>query len=606
MPRRDDRGPASDSAYASADLYRFSHASPRSHLSHFMKPTWRVYRPMGFDELELTAASYWPADRRKLVFQIQHDGAVDLAQHRLVFNFRIPSRTIPEYSNSAHPLYSSIPDNFSLAQPRLAHAAHLIRRLVVRDNTGSVVLDQDQLNVWNSARRWLDVPGSEPSARYGSTQTTHAGSGCDQPVHNNSLFNGWDTTNTPQAIAEQFSEDGLRIVMRLQHPLFGRDSPLLLNPGTLTIEIFLEQPATALTTQAPLPATDSLICAPNGPLQRLALNGRWLRTQSWPSLADTNSTFASVVDIHNRTHYELLSARLHVLTGTLSDDFKETAAGRLRSGVSHAIVGYKMALFDVPTTEIDTTLRFGERTANVRRALVVPRWMSNISDMAVDSFAFPACAINNVQWRYRGAYFPAEPLATQDEIYEATAAEADPDQHGNLRLTRTEMLGARSVLRSSYGAAPDYYAEPYLYWSAPRAFMLAHSFQDDASEADSAESATRAEGLSVLPTAPLELRIRRATATAAWPNAGTSAAEGGAAVHYRTNVGADRYLPAQNQRGSLVSGDTSVPVPLSDVVVSPAFYRNTAVAGDTLRYTMFLDCTIRITQLPGGRILAEI
>lgn len=605
MPRRDARGPASESAFASADLYRFSHAAPRSHVSHFMKPTWRVYRPMGFDEIALTAASYWPADRRKLVFQVQHDGAVDFAQHRLVFNFRIPSQAIPEYSSAQHPLYNLIPATFSVAQPRLAHAAHLIRRLVVRDNTGSVVLDQDGLNVWNSARRWLDVPGEEPRASYGGSAATSAGAGSEQPV-NASMFNGWDTTTHAQAIAEQYSEDGLRVVMRLQHPFFAHDAPLLLNPGVLTIEIYLEDPATALTTQAPVPSFDAMQCAPQGPVQRVNITGLWLRTQCWPSLDDPASGYSGVVDLHNHTHYELLSARLHVLTGILSDDFKSAAADRLRSGVSHSIVGYKSVHFDVPPTEIDTTLRFGERTANVRRVIVVPRWLSNLGDMAVDSFAFHACAINNVQWRYRGSYYPAEPLASQDEIYEATASEADADQRGTLRLTRTDMLGARAYLRATNGAAASYSSTPYLYWAAPRAFMLVHSFQDDAAETDSAESATRAEGLSILPTSPLELRIRRATAVASWPNAGTASAEGGFALQYRTNVGASRYLTAQNNRGSLVSGDTVTAVPMADVAFNPLYYRNSAVANDTLRYTMFLDSTIRITQLPGGRILAEI
>lgn len=591
MPRRSTRESLSG-ALVSSDVHRFSHTAPASRQSHFINPRWAVVSPEGFDETVLCAASYWPVDRRRLVFRLSQPGcAFDLAQHRLVCDFRIPSRANTDYSSAAHPLYGSLPSQpwgTYDCEPRLADAVHLIDRIVVRSNRGAVVLDQSQFNVWAHARRWMDEPSPAHAALFAAATNV--------PVREG-LFNHWDTTVEPAAVQQQYCDEGLRLVIRLEHGFFGPDSPLLLNPGELTIELYLAEPGTALTLQGPyLNNGEQAQYAGAAPTTATAATYQWLRRLDFFNEATSTNRDAAFA---GRVHYELLNARFHWVVGELSPDFKARAASVLAAGLRSSFVGYRYQHYDVPRTELDTTILYGEATANVRRAFVVPRWLSVQADIEKDSFVFSACAINWLQWRYRGRYFPALPFESQDEIYEATAQELGGGDMVGLRLTRTEMLGARHALHPATAGAGSETAAPYYVWTAPRAFIIMHAFQDDAVE-QSNLSAARSEGLSITPTVPLELRLKRATADATWPASGVNVS----AYSFRSGVGRARWLPAQNNRGCLVAGDVTGAA-VTNTAPTAATHRNSARADDTLRYTLFLDCTMELTQGAEGALLVR-
>lgn len=618
------RRPGGDGA-----LHLFAHQQPEQVASHLRDPhELRVYPEL--DSEVISAASYDAPEQRRLIFRIETGDAIDIGHHRLCFNLRVPTtstttgytprRPAPLGAGGVdlRPLATAISEPYWV--PRVEHACQLFRRLVVRDSRGEAIVDAEDFNAYLSIRRWLEseMLDAPPNATDGGVRT---------PA--NAAFNTYDTTAEPGDRQALFTEEGLRVCMRIEHPFFTHGSPVLLRPQRLTIELYLEDVARAFTTQA---------CVPFGNSERSLTRG-WnnfnydvASLAGWTSLifpaGSSALTLSRKAIARGEFCYEILRARFYVRCGRLSEEMQRRAFEALQNGVARSCVDYLIQKNDYPRAQLEFEIRLRDRLTNLRRTMIAPYWRSNLARIQANSFDTTAAAIDQFEMLIQGQTFPRfGRLESQDEIFEYVFTPVASAPNQSMRLNRELFMGSNSWLTQAYATdkAVAYYDAPYGAWFAPRAFMLAHLFQPDGHELLDYRSLSRAGGISVAFEDPVLFRIRRSTNTASWPaSVGNSNSTGRASSigYARSEISSSYWRTSQNQRGSFVvtsesylttAGTTNkqqVPAGSGNYCTEvtaaiTADTDNSSLSTDTLQLWLYAEYTTRITEHADGRITVE-
>lgn len=603
MSRLSSRVPGGDGA-----LHQFSHQGPSQISSHLRDPHELRVLPDLVNTDRVSTASYWAPERRFLRFIIETDEAVDLAEHRLCFYLRIPNQlsvtTVAERSMIL--AGGTLLTHAEALAMKLQHLVHLFRRLVVRDATGQVIVDAHDWNQYLHLRRYLDEGGPEPVELPAQAQPATENAPNLQ-VSANSLdgYDVWARRGSFECAAAGVS--GARVCMRLDHPLFAPGSPIFVRPQRLEIELWLEEPARAFTEQT----VPSLLHD-----EQVSLTALFTPDRDCPARSEASFPARSA-----KLVYDLLQAELYVRVGSLSDEMKRELGPRLARGLVRSCVDYGVVRTTHARTQREFELRLRERVSNLRRSFIACFWGPNYRDLRQQSFDTTAAAISRFQMEIRGRLFPRQgPVEGQARIYEYVVHSLCAGDANRTRLTRLAFLGSRGWAHSpESGTTSGSY--PYVYWQAPRAFMLVHAFQPNAHELALARDFLTAGGISVAENDPVVYRFSRGTTVADWPTY-ISTGAGNPRVYlvgggnYRTRGLVDdtneSFWPAQNLLGGLYNAkDSNGTPPLSEAAMA----RDGATAGtlvsdntsdsDPLYVWLYYEFTTRITEYAGGRIVAE-